>query len=180
MEKTVGDQNKCEAVFYNDDALLDSNLEGAVRDGYVAAAMAEIEGIRVLKNPEFSDLKADVGITEMVIVNNSGIMGLALSADYNLNEKITDNVKIISFQEAMDSFVEVTDENVDKTLIKNQTGDLNFNYVDLCYFPVSTSDSKDDVTFLPVWVLEARDKSRSPILRVLINATDGSFVGAYY
>ena len=181
MVDTKSNDKKCEAIFYNDDALNSPTLEGAVRDGYISSIMGDINGVRVIRNADISDEKAFESYSNnMVTVNNSGVIGFNVIASHNYNEALAENVNLLSFKDAMDSFVGQAADKIDASKIKNQTGDLEFSYVDFAYYNVPVGESGEEYRLSPVWELEARDNGRRPILRVLINAIDGNIVDVFY
>ena len=51
-----------------------------------------------------------------------------------------------------------------------------FGDIEMVYYPIKTSESQDEYTYIPTWELTAKDKG-SEYAKVYINAVDGSIAG---
>ena len=79
----------------------------------------------------------------------------------------------------MKAFMEQAEKNISVDSIKNSFSELYFRNAYLTYYQVPSGEGSDEYTFSPVWVVEA-DSDRGTLVRVLINASDGSLVDIFY
>jgi hypothetical protein len=114
----------------------------------------------------------------MVSVNDSGVYAFVLTTKYNFKDKVTDNAQILSFEKAMDAFVEAAEANIQPENLENADATINFSSVELVYFPVIDKDIKNNGRLIPAWSIEAQNEKRQTVVRILIDATDGSFITA--
>jgi hypothetical protein len=84
----------------------------------------------------------------------------------------------MNFEKAMDSFVEVSQENLTSANLERSDDKIEFSRISLVYFPVPSSKNSNEITIVPAWSIEADNKKKQTVVRVLINATDGSFISA--
>ena len=170
---------KCEALFFNQDPVLDETFSGGLRDGYACSLMIKFCNQKVLANAEISD-----GVyyysdkKNNMYVNNDGVFAFDMIVNCSFEEMISDDLQLLSFEDAMKAFVEQAQENITEEKAKD-IGKLSFRDLDLEYYPVPIEEGLDECTFTPVWVFEARN-DRGPVARVLINAKDGSMVELFY
>jgi len=169
---------RLETIFCNENILASSNLEGAVRDGYVVAALGSINGIKIMQDTEKIDSEADQLSTGQIYVNNSGVYGFSIASKYTFEETITENSTLLNFDEAMEAFAKevpenLTPDNLDR--VKNQK--IDFDIISLEYYPVKT---EDEYILTPVWSLEAQNSNYQTIARVIISAVDGKYITTIY
>ena len=107
----------------------------------------------------------------LVMVNDSGIIGLELPISYNVDGTITEDSTLLSFDSAMEAMETAIEKECD---LKGNTK-CTFDYIELNYFPVKSPDDPNEYTFVPAWV--AYGSYHGPIMgRVVINAIDGSLL----
>ncbi len=169
---------KCEAVFLGEDSVASDNLEGAVRDGYCATVMMSLNGYQLINDSVSLDEDREGIMVNTAFVNDSGTIGFNLAAKYSFKEKLADSADIMSFEKAMDSFVEAAPENLTSDNLEKADGNIEFSRINLVYFPVISAENSNEITIVPAWSIEADNKKKQTIVRVLINATDGSFISA--
>ena len=167
-----------EMLFYNTDAVKSGTMEGAVRNGYMMSVMKNLCNQRIMTDTEVINDKADELQTGMVSVNDSGVYAFVLTTKYNFKDKVTDNAQILSFEKAMDAFVEAAEANIQPENLENADATINFSSVELVYFPVIDKDIKNNGRLIPAWSIEAQNEKRQTVVRILIDATDGSFITA--
>ena len=171
---------KGELVFINDDIEKSENLSGAIRDGYEAIVMYSLCNQKVMADTEIIDDRADEIQFGQIDINNSGVLGFIVTSKYIFGDTVTDNANILSFDKAMDSFVTGATENLKATDIKKADDTILFDSVNLVYFPVAVEGSTSQYNLVPAWSLEAENAKKQTIVRVLINATDGSYITSIY
>ena len=175
----ANDSIKCEALFYNQDPVLDESFSGGVRDGYACSLMIKLCNQEVLANAEISDgLYYYSDKKQNMYVNNDGVFAFDMIAYCSFEDMLSDDVQLLSFEDVMQAFIKEAQDNISEEKAKD-IGKLSFRNLDFVYYPVASDDDPDDCTFLPVWEFEARS-DRGPVARVLINATDGSLVDIFY
>ena len=168
---------KNEIIFLNEAKSRDGDLSGAVRNGYDASIMFDLCGQKVMMDTkQIDDEEAYDVMGNSISINNSGILGFNLLARYDFKGKAADSAYILSFSEDMDKFVEAAPANLTSDNIKLAEDKIKFDQIELVYFPVEAADGSIQLT--PAWSLEAENGKRQTIVRVLINATDGSYITA--
>ncbi|MBO4910163.1 MAG: hypothetical protein J5476_12875 [Lachnospiraceae bacterium] len=180
MEGTAEPQSS-ELVFYNWDGLSEGNVDSVDINGYMAFMMTKLCDQDILLNAEINrdmEMSEDL-VSGGVLINDKGVLGFNITQAYNFEETLTDNVNIMNFEKAMDKFVETADENIDVSQMEEADGDIILEKARFAYYPVPTENS-DEFNFIPVWILEAENSKKVTIVRVVVNATDGSFVEAFY
>ena len=166
-----------EYVFLNDEIRKDEKLTGAVRNGYGITTMFTLCDQKIMLDnleidSESNDLKrGNIG------VDDSGVFCFSLTTQYNYKDKLMSSVKVIPFEKAMDSFVEEVKEKLDVSVLDKADATINFSRVELTYFPV-IQDVKSKGNLIPAWSIEAYNEKRQTVVRVIIDATDGSYITA--
>ena len=84
---------------------------------------------------------------------------------------------ILSFDKAMDSFIEGASNNLDSSNLELADDTIEFGSVDLVYYPTK-SENESEYMMVPAWSVEAQNKNKQTVVRVLINAIDGSYITA--
>ncbi|MCR5104181.1 MAG: hypothetical protein K6B68_06965 [Eubacterium sp.] len=171
---------KGELVFVNDDIEKSENLSGAIRDGYEATVMYSLCNQKVMADTEIIDDRADEIQYGQIDINNSGVLGFIVTSKYIFGDTVTDNANILSFDKAMEAFVNGAMENLKATDIKKADDTILFDSANLVYFPVAVEGSTSQYNLVPAWSLEAENAKKQTIVRVLINATDGSYITSIY
>ena len=170
-----------ELIFYNWDSFSEGNLDTLDRNGYAAYLMLNICNQDIVLSGEInrSVEEAEDLVSGGIYINDSGVLGFNITEAYNFDELITDNVNILSFEDAMNKFVESADQNIKTSEIEDKKSPINFEKIRFAYYPVPT-DNAEEFMFIPVWILEAENDKKVTMVRAIINATDGSFVEAFY
>ena len=168
---------KNEIVFLNSDKARGGDLSGAVRNGYEGSIMYDLCGQKVmLDTKQIDDEEAYDVLGSSISLNDSGILGFNLLARYNFKGKAADSAYILSFSDAMEKFVEGASANLTSDNLKLADSNIKFDQIELVYFPVELEDGSMQLT--PAWSIEAENAKRQTVVRVLINATDGSYITA--
>lgn len=164
----TGDNIRLE-VFYMDDTGDYSKMK---RNGYTMMMESAVNGIQLMRGLDNIDLVYDGDFSYgLVMVNDSGIIGLELPISYNVDGTITEDSTLLSFDSAMEAMETAIEKECD---LKGNTK-CTFDYVELNYFPVKSPDDPNEYTFVPAWV--AYGSYHGPIMgRVVINAIDGSLM----
>ncbi|MBO6166102.1 MAG: hypothetical protein J6O17_07035 [Eubacterium sp.] len=168
---------KLELLYFNEGNIESEDMTGAVRDGYISISMDSISGIPMmigvnslnsLEALEREDISGG-----MIAVNDNGIVGINITACYNIHDMVTEDSKILSFDSAMDA--------LRKGLEKDVPGitKCNFNDIGLYYYPVKSPDNPEEYTYIPAWVL-AGTYGGSLKGVVILNAIDGSIVQSVF
>lgn len=171
-----GDPQKCEILYFPESALETENFEGTVRNGYALSVLGSLDNLNVMTNTASTAIPASLFNNGMVGIDDQGIVALYISVKYNFNEKTAENVKVLSFKDAMDAFVSEAPEKLDLSTEKRVDNNVTFNVIQLVYFPVSKEGSTSEYRLVPAWSLDTLNSSSEPIARVLINAEDGSYI----
>ena len=102
---------------------------------------------------------------------------------YNAVEKLADDVALLSFENAMQSFEEQVSQNMDVTQLgftRNDTkGKIYFKQVDLISYMLPSPENNNEYTFIPVWAISSMNATSIQSI-TLINAMDGSLVDILY
>ena len=166
---------KNELVFFSDASFESATLEGAVRNGYQAAYLYSLCGLPIMPDTsKVDDSEAEEILSNTIYVNDSGVIGFDILAKYNFNETVSDSVGLLKFSDAMNCFVEESSNNLTNDMLKKSDDKIVFNSVNLEYYPIELENGTTQLT--PVWALEADNSKKETIARVIINATDGSYV----
>ena len=166
-----------EFVFLNADIIKDEKLNGAVRNGYGITTMFTLCDQKImLDNTAIEDDANDLK-RGSIGVDDSGVFCFAITTQYNYKDKLMSSVKVIPFEKAMDSFVDNVKTNLDVSVLDKADLTINFSRAELVYFPV-TQDVKSKGNLIPVWSIEAVNEKRQTVVRVIIDATDGSYITA--
>ena len=167
------ESEKNELVFLNDDILGTADLNGAVRDGYQIYVMFYLCN-QVTKYDTAGD-----GINQFnagyVDINDSGIIDFFMFSKYKFNGLVTDNASILSFEDAMDTFVNESSkecEAADFSAAVN--GQISYVDAALVYVPVTMEDGTMQLT--PAWELTAFSNKTRLIAVTYVNALDGSYI----
>lgn len=180
MQTNGDEQYKSELVYFDNDKVSSGDLSGIIRDGYQATAMYSICNQPIMANPDSLDFDAYELQGSIIFVNNSGVMGMSFTSRYNFKETAVENVDVISFEQAMDSFIPAIQNNLKGAELDTYTGIIKFNYVDLFYYPIESEENSGEYLMTPVWALTITRSSGQPMACVLINATDGSYIKTLY
>ncbi len=127
--------------------------------------------------------KIDMINSGNIWVDDSGVIGFDVTICYNAVEKLADDVSLLSFENAMQSFEEQVSQNMDVTQLgftRNDTkGKIYFKQVDLISYMLPSPDNNNEYTFIPVWAISSMNSTSVQSI-TLINAMDGSLVDILY
>lgn len=171
--------NKNEIIFYSDASFDGVNLDGATRNGYMCSVMYRICGLKVRSNIDRLDENAEALQTGYIGINDSGMIGFNITAQYSFDEKTAEHVNLLSFNEAMDSFINVVPENLDMSKLEKTKGTIKFDKIDLVYYSIPT-ENPGEYYMVPAWNITAEDSNYQTAASVYINAMDGSYINAVY
>ena len=111
-----------------------------------------------------------------IYINDSGVVGFNISSRYIFKETVTEGANLMNFDEAMDAFAKNAEANLTADDIELADETVKFESINLEYFPIPSADSANEYLLTPCWILEAENAKYQTIARVVISATDGSFV----
>lgn len=176
------EQTKSELVFFNENKAKEGDMSGAVRNGYQATALYSLNKQQIMADPDAIDYDAYVLQYQgsIIYITDSGIMGMSLLDKYSFKEKTMDSVEVIPFEQAMDKSVEAIQENLNVADLKSSGVKLSVRNTRLMYYPSPSEDGSNEYTLIPVWATEVENVRNDPVARVIINATDGSFIKITY
>lgn len=171
-----GEPQKCEILYFPESALSSENFEGAIRNGYALSVLGSLDKLNVLTNTTNTSNSVSMYNNGLVCIDDQGIVALYISAKYSFKEKTVENVKVLSFNDALDSFVKEAPNKLDLSKEKRVDNNVKFNYIQLVYYPIPKDESSNEYRLVPAWSLDTLNSSKEPIARVLINAEDGSYI----
>ena len=167
----VEDPQKNELVYLNDDIMNSDTLEGAVRDGYDIPVMYTICNQYIRTGTPY--VESMVLQSGDVYLNNSGVIAFRASTNYIFGERVTENTSVLSFKDAMDTFVNESSQDIDPKELSDNTGSLIIDAVQFVYVPITLDDGT--MQLIPSWEISIRSTSRL-IAVTYINAIDGSHI----
>ena len=168
---------KSELIYYGEDNITDTDMSDAVRDGYSAEFKHTLGGQDILASISSTDMHSDEILTSQFLVNDSGLVGFSVVSRYNFGTKLSDNVSVLKFEDAMKAFEKAMSENVDLTKASITTDKIEFKNIQLMYCPVE--DSNGGYCMIPAWVGDI-DNAGYINVRGIISAIDGSFIKVIY
>ena len=174
------DAHKLEILYYPESALSSSDFEGAERNGYALSALGSLDNIKVMTNTTSTVDSVSLYNNGFVGIDDKGVVALYITLKYNFKDKTVENVKVLSFNEAMDAFVNEAPDNLDLSKEEKLDNSVTFNSVQLVYFPVAKEGSTNEYRLVPAWCLDALGSDGWTVVRVLINAEDGSYITTLY
>ncbi len=181
-ENAVAGQ-RCELIFFNKDSLLTENLEGAVRHGYSALVLEDINGLNILPNNESLNQFGDLERTSAVFVDDEGLFGAMFIIPYSFDDQVSEDATLLSFDNAMEALKKATQENLDVDQARrNMKTTIKFDQIRLMYYPLESPNDNTEYTYIPVWVVDATYNAEGGWVmdRIIINAMDGSLIDILY
>ncbi len=183
---------------------IDEKLTGAVKDGYLLQMNGKYNGLPVvapgfdgsrmgyynynigqpyiyLMNDEESKVaKNNFG---SIWVDDSGVAGMDISIYYSIEEVMSEDVPLITFENAMKCFEKEVAENFDITQLGYTRNDnkqkIYFKEISLVSYMLPSPGDKYEYTFVPAWVINSVNGT-SVQSTTLINAMDGSLIDIQY
>ena len=168
--KESGDPYKKELLFYSDDAVKSGTMEGAVLDGY------EVQYNMCHAVTGEEDYSWMIGNSGFLWVTDKGVIGGSVNINYEVVEKLADQVQVLKFENLMECFEEVVKTDFDVSKVNGQK--LTFSSATLMYYPVWSEEDAHEFTLVPCWCFEGYSNGR--VATVLINAVDGSKIVILY
>lgn len=168
--KESGDQYKRELLFYSDDAVKSGTMEGAVLDGY------EVQYNMCHAVTGEEDYSWMIGNSGFLWVTDKGVIGGSVNINYEVVEKLADQVQVLKFENLMECFEEVVKTDFDVSKVNGQK--LTFSSATLMYYPVWSEEDAHEFTLVPCWGFEGYSNGR--VATILINAVDGSKIVILY
>ena len=132
--------------------------------------------LSVISEVDYIDYAADDLSGGEIYINDSGVVGFNISSRYIFKETVTEGANLMNFDEAMDAFAKNAEANLTADDIELADETVKFESISLEYFPIPSADSANEYLLTPCWILEAENAKYQTIARVVISATDGSFV----
>ncbi len=165
----IGDGNRSEIIYYNEAELIAGDYSNLRRNGYATIVRYGINGIPLIDSIDTITLGDPLYGT--VFLDDRGILGVAMPVAHNCGEIISEDSTLLSFDRAMEAMKSAIENDVNL----NGATKLEFDYLDLEYFPVKSPDDPNEYTFVPAWVAYGHNKGAYNA-RVVINAIDGSLL----
>ena len=161
-----------ELVFVDTTTVSENSLGRAVMNGYQAHLSYYLSGLPY--EVVFETSSSNIG---SLWVTDDGVVGAEIYMNYDFEEKLSDNVALLSFENAMASFKNGVTENLDMTKVTGNS--LTVNYAELSYYPIPSPDKKGEVTFAPAWMISLYSNGFE-IGCAIVNAMDGSLIEIRY
>ncbi len=161
--------DRAEIIYYNDADFNAGDYSSVRRNGYATIVRYGVNGIPLIDSLDSITLGNPLYGT--LFLDDRGILGASMPVSYNCGEMITEDSTLISFDRAM----EAMESAIQNEANLNGTTKLEFNYLELDYFPVKSPDDPNEYTFVPAWVAYGNNRGEYTG-RVVINAIDGSFL----
>ena len=178
-EEDLAEDSRCEAIFFDEAALEDDTLPGAIRHGYVAPVMLNIGMIPFIPSVDTFVQDADDLKVGAVAVDDKGVGAIEFTASYSFKEQLSDNVTMLSFENAMECLKKAISEHVEIDKVDTSKGKLEFNNIDLMYYPLMSPNNSGEGTYVPAWVVDSGSGNMINA-RIIINAVDGSYIDTIY
>ena len=159
-------------IFANPEDLGKGSLGQAVMNGYAANIAYTLFDLS-LASP-FETFQGNNGVFWLT---DAGVVGMTLHLTYNFEEKLSENVPILSFENAMASFRNGVEESLDMSKVTGSS--VTVDYAELAYYAIPSPDKKGEATYVPVWVIPLRSGNYE-FGSALVNAMDGSMVDIFY
>ncbi len=159
-------------VYANPEDLSRGSLGNAVINGYMAHTNYTLSGLGYASVFESGDQN-----TGSFWLADGGVIGMTLYLTYNFEEKLSENVPLLSFENAMASFRNEVAEELDMSKVTGSS--ITVDYADLAYYAVTSPEKKGEATYVPVWVIPMKSNNYE-FAYALVNAMDGSVVGMQY
>lgn len=160
---------RTEVVFFNEAELHAANYDHVRRRGYATIVRFGCNGISLI--PGFETVGLYDQMYGMIVLDDNGIEAMSMPVTYKCEDILTEDSTLIKFDKAMEALENALENEVN---LKGITK-INFDYMELNYFPVKSPDNPDEYTFVPAWVIYGDNKS-DDLVRVVINAIDGSLL----
>ncbi len=128
---------------------------------------------------------SDLGDTSVIRENSGsvirtkrGIVAADFHIYYDYEEKLSDQVAVLSFENAMAALQAGVAEQLD--ISKVPGSEATFNEANLTYYPMPSPDKEGEYTFIPVWTLSIWTNEYYFVGQVMLNAMDGSIIQIEY
>ena len=163
MGRESGDPVQREIFFYNEESISSKNTEDAVLDGYDVQLDMLHTGT--------SDMRFWLpGNNGDLWVSDKGVMAGYYKEFFEIEEEVAEQVRILEFDNLMDSVRELLKNEFDPAKINGQK--LTINSATLMYYPVESETDPHEYTLVPAWSFTV--ESNGTIAYLIVNAVDGS------
>ena len=141
-------------------------------NGYMTLPQFAMGNLYIFSNPRKEEVRGYSG--GEAYITDKGLLGFSIEFDTNFDEKLSDNVPVLSYDNLIGAFESEMSAKLDAT--KCNSNSLNFTYAEFCYYFVDSPDTPGESTLVPAWVFwdEPHD------MYVIINAMDGSLIEILY
>jgi hypothetical protein len=162
---------------------IDDNLTGAVRSGYMYDVVEEFGSSGLYR----SYIRYE-GMTQPKMqnggylwVDDRGVVGFDITFGYNMKEIMSEDVPILTFENAMKAFEEAVRDNIDisKLGLADSKTKIYFKNAYFMYYPIPSPNKMGEYIFAPVWSIESVNGTITQSTTI-INAMDGSLVEIFY
>ena len=150
------------------------NREEVIKDGYAVTYSSFIEDMNATTNRSDYLCEDNYG---WINITDEGIIGFDYTYGYLLDEKLSEDVQILSFNDVMECLKNDLIENLDVKSLK--TSQVVFDNCFLMYYGMKSPDGGNEYTFIPVWLFSGNNDGNA-FSEVLINAVDGSLIMMRY
>jgi hypothetical protein len=79
----------------------------------------------------------------------------------------------------MECLKKAISEHVEIDKVDTSKGKLEFNNIDLMYYPLMSPNNNGEGTYVPAWVVDSGSGNMINA-RIIINAVDGSYIDTIY
>ena len=165
---------------------IDENLTGAIRSGYLFQVEDRIGGMTLdaglyKPNYNYDSYEPRLKNSGEMWVDDSGVVAFDMTIGFNVVEKVSEDVPILTFENAMKAFEEAAINNFDTSQVSvtDSNKKVYFKNAYLLYYPIPSPDKEGEYIFAPVWAVESVNGSVTQST-TLINAMDGSLVEIVY
>ena len=165
----VSTEDRSEIIYYNEAEFSSGDYSNLRRNGYATIVRYGVNGIPLIDS--LDSITLGNPLYGYVFLDDRGILGTAMPVAYSCGEMITEDSTLLSFDRAMEAMESAIENDVNL----NGATKLEFDYLDLNYFPVKSPDDPTEYTFVPAWVAHGHNKGEYTA-RVVINAIDGSLL----
>ncbi len=129
---------------------------------------------RYISNQEvylpFGDSEDSLYSDGQVYLTDKGIMGFRYTYNYEFEEKVSDNVPVLSFDSLVPALENELADSMDPTVFSGKT--INISDAYLVYYPMPSPSDQKECTFVPAWEFLANEYSTA----IVMNAMDGSII----
>ncbi|MBR6401902.1 MAG: hypothetical protein IKS48_00795 [Eubacterium sp.] len=180
-ESEIQKDAKSEMVFVNDEVLKDANLSGSIRNGYELEYNNTISNQQIIYSTDDIDFSSgmmhQIGDSGIFMVNDLGVIGISLSAQYKFDEMLETDVSILKYEDAMKAFCKAMEENSELSKAIKDEKKYEFKNMKLMYYPIP--DGNGTMKMTPVWVGDL-ERGEDLVAQGIVSAVDGSYINTIF